>query len=146
MVNAIIGFIILLIGIAIVTGLNKSGNKVDNIKEELRDLAAETSNGLTGTVGKLNRKLNNWTDPKIDLDTAKQRLERTRTKYKVTNDGDTTRITAFYKDWPNGRDWVNGIDREPGCFLFVDYKNGKHVRWSFVDDSETEELQYLRYS
>lgn len=94
MVNAIIGFIILLIGMAVVRGLNnKSGSKVDNVKEELRDLAAETSNGLTGAISKLNRKLNNWTDPKIDIYTAQKRLERTHIKYKINHDGDISMIS-----------------------------------------------------
>jgi len=127
MVNAIIGFIILLIGIAIVTGLNKSGNKVDNIKEELRDLAAETSNGLTGTIDKLNRKFNNWTDPKIDIYTAQKRLERTRTKYQIKRDGDKTLITAFDKSWSSY--WSH----KSGEFITVEYKNGRYVRWSFAD-------------
>jgi len=136
MVNAIIGFIILLIGMAVVSGLSKSGNKVDNVKGELRNLAAETSNGLTGTIGKINRKLNNWMDPKIDIYTAQKRLERTNIKYQIKHDGDLTMITAFDKYWSTS------FDKKPGEFFSVEYKNGKYVRWSFADDLDGVDFEH----
>lgn len=134
-VNVVVVFGLIIVIMAVANAIEKPGNKAHNFKSEMKDACSGLSNSLMKTTDSLNRKLNNWTDSKIDEYTAIKRLKRTRTRYKVKYDGNTTFITAFE---------VGDFIRD-GDFITVEYKDGKYVRSFFLDDSETTDLQYLRY-